>query len=67
MILMALLKYEDQGRQVSFRIDECKVTKNDVRYGLFDKIESNPLQSKNNNWFSNLFNRIKNTFLGSND
>ena len=67
MILMALLKYEEQGRQVSFRIDECRVTKNDVRYGLFDKIESNPLKSKNFNWFSNLFNSVKKTFSGLSD
>jgi len=48
MILSALLKYEEQGRQVSFRIDECKVTKNNVRYGLFDKMESKPIKPKNN-------------------
>ena len=65
MILMALLNYEDKGRQVSFRIDECGVTKNNVRYGLFDKIEASsrkPIYTKYINWFSNLLIRIKNFF-----
>ena len=54
MMLMALLKYEEQKRVISFRIDECRVTGGGVNYGVFDKIEARPLKR---NWLGNyLFN-----------
>ena len=56
MILTALLKYEEQNRTISFRIDECKSTTSGVKYGVFDKIEARPLIRS---WLGNIiFNSI---------